>query len=114
MWVSAWYGFEPTEMLCFLKKLASIPHGSLERSIHFIKIEAFVLTYRKAVFGRLMRRAQAYGSRQIQGRNSIGILISQRQIPSEGMILIFSCYVILSCFTLFFIFYIFFLCFKKA
>lgn len=100
-------------MLFLLKKLASIPHGSLERSIHFIKIEAFVLTYRKAVFGRSMRRAQAYGSQQIQGRNSIGILISQRQIPSEGMILIFSCYVILSCFTLFFIFYIFFCVSRK-
>ncbi|KDO75184.1 hypothetical protein CISIN_1g0448892mg, partial [Citrus sinensis] len=85
-WTTGVKGFvevDPTEMLFLLKKLASIPHGSLERSIHFIKIEAFVLTYRKAVFGRSMRRAQAYGSQQIQGRNSIGILISQRQIPSE-------------------------------
>ncbi|KAH9765767.1 PWWP domain-containing protein [Citrus sinensis] len=84
-WCQGTSNFRTTGVKGFVEvdKLASIPHGSLERSIHFIKIEAFVLTYRKAVFGRSMRRAQAYGSQQIQGRNSIGILISQRQIPSE-------------------------------
>lgn len=82
---NARHGFRPTEMLCFLKKLASIPHGSLERSINLIKNEAFVLAYRKAVFEEVDETyAQAYGSQQIHERNSIGILISQRQMPSEA------------------------------
>lgn len=52
---NARHGFQPTEMLCFLQKLASVPHGSLERSIHLIKKEAFVPLIEKRCLSRLIR-----------------------------------------------------------
>ncbi|KAA8527465.1 hypothetical protein F0562_034820 [Nyssa sinensis] len=78
-------GFQPSETLSFVKKLALMPQNDMQTNIKWMKNIAKVLAYRKAVFEEFDETyAQAFGVQLVHPGDSAMVLKDQEKMPSQA------------------------------
>ncbi|OMO53685.1 Tudor/PWWP/MBT superfamily protein [Corchorus capsularis] len=82
---SARDGFQPTDVLNFLKGLALMPCCNLKKGVDWLKKEAMVLAYRRAVFKEFDKPYfNSFGVEPEGTSDSSRILALQEKLPSEA------------------------------